>query len=121
MGPHLSSFEFHGQQPSREVKLTITQACTTTQPRWEGCPATKGGRCPALSPGDVSPKLLYVDELEFVVHLLFIDVTEECHVVPFAFLYEAELDDSCTATFLSRVAVTMFVSSVGQVGTQITY
>ena len=52
-----------------------------------------------------NPKLLYVDELEFVVHLLFIDVTEERHVVPFAFLYEAELDDSCTATILSAASV----------------
>ena len=50
-----------------------------------------------------NPKFLYVDELEFVVHLLFIDITEERHVVPFAFLYEAELDDSCTATSLSAL------------------
>ena len=34
-----------------------------------------------------NPKLLYVDELEFVFYLLFIDVTEERHVVPFDFLY----------------------------------
>ena len=27
--------------------------CTTTQPRREGCPANKGGRCPALSLGYV--------------------------------------------------------------------
>ena len=36
-----------------------------------------------------NPKLLYVDELEFVVHLLFINVTEERHVVPFDFLYKS--------------------------------
>ena len=59
-----------------------------------------------LSPGYVfNPKLLYVDELEFVVHLLFIDVTEERHVVPFAFLYVAELNDSRTTTILSTASV----------------
>ena len=44
-------------------------------------------------------------------YLLFIDVTEERHVVPFAFLYEAELDDSRTTTILSAASV----------GIQITY
>ena len=39
-------------------------------------------------PGDVpvyveNPKLLYVDEIEYVFYLLFINVTEERHVVPF--------------------------------------
>ena len=51
----------------------------------------------------LNPKLLYVDELEFVFYLLFIDVTEERHVVPFDFLYKAELDDSRTTTRLTTV------------------
>ena len=58
-GASSHDFSCRGQQPSREVKLTITQACTTTQPRWEGCPATKGGRCPALSPGHVLTRSCY--------------------------------------------------------------
>ena len=37
--------------------------------------------------------------------LMFIDVTEERLVVPFAFLYEVELDDSCTTTILSATSV----------------
>ena len=41
--------------------------------------------CPCLC---LNPKLLYVDELEFVFYLLFINVTEEGHVVPFDFLYK---------------------------------
>ena len=57
-------------------------------------------RCPWLR---LNPKLLYVDELVFVFYLLFIDVTEERHVVPFHFLYEAELDDSRTTTRLTTV------------------
>ena len=44
-----------------------------------------------------------MDEFEYVLYLLFIDVTEERHVVPFDFLYEAELDDSCTTTTLSTL------------------
>ena len=35
--------------------------------------------------------------------LLFINVTEERHVVPFDFLYKAELDDSRTTTRLTTV------------------
>ena len=46
----------------------------TTQPWREGYPATKGGRCPALSLVTFNPKLLYVDELEFVFYLLFIEL-----------------------------------------------
>ena len=57
-------------------------------------------RCPWLC---LNPKLLHVDELQFVVHLLFINVTEERHVVPFDFLYKAELDDSRTTTRLNTV------------------
>ena len=49
-GASSHDFSCRGQQLSREVKLTITQACTTTkQPSWEGYPATKDGRCPVLS------------------------------------------------------------------------
>ena len=42
--------------------------------------------CPCLC---LNPKLLYVDELEFVFFLLFINVTEERNVVPFDFLYKS--------------------------------
>ena len=42
--------------------------------------------CPYLC---LNPKLLNVDELEFVFFLLFINVTEERHVVPFDFLYKS--------------------------------
>ena len=50
MGPHLTTSAGAGQQPSREVKLAVTQACMSTQPSREGHPATKGGRRPVLSP-----------------------------------------------------------------------
>ena len=42
--------------------------------------------CPCLC---LIPKLLYVDELEFVFYLLFINFIEERHVVPVDFLYKA--------------------------------
>ena len=35
-----------------------------------------------------NPKLLYVDVLEFVFYLLFINVTVESNVVPFYFLFK---------------------------------
>ena len=71
-----------------EVKLAVTQACTATQPRRGTQPPKVAGarRCPWLC---LNPKLLYVDGLEFVFFLLFINVTEERHVVPFDFLYKS--------------------------------
>ena len=56
------------------MKLTITQACTTTQPSGKGTqpPKMAGARCcPCLC---FNPKFLYVDELEFVVYLLFFEL-----------------------------------------------
>ena len=59
---------------------------------------------PGAVPGYVlNPKLHYVDELEFVFYLLFINVTVEGNAVPFDFLYKAELDDSRTATRLTTL------------------
>ena len=67
-------------------------------------PSHQRWQVPGAVPGYVlNPKLLYVDELQFVFYLLFFDVTEERHVVPFHFLYEAELDDSRTTTRLTTV------------------
>ena len=69
----------------------------------KGTQPPKVARAPCCPWIRLNPKLLYVDELEFVFYLLFIDVTEERQVVPFDFLYEAELDDSCTVTRLSTL------------------